>query len=142
MIPTPTKLLAEIENGSIPLADIFSMADCDTLLDKRDSDPSFDVTYREVWDRNAKLKFILNSEATESIRQRSFLTVSNATEQHEIASYVSDDFELIAWESHAAVDNEIPKSGSQFIEWLYSQYKSRNFPCPPYIARPPYENGG
>lgn len=132
MIPTPTQLLSEIESGKIPLANIFASVDCDSLLDKRDSDSSFDAMYREIWDRNEKLKFILNRDPTEPIRKQSFLAVSNATQQHEIASYVSDDFELIAWESHTMVDNEIPNSGSNFIHWLYFQYKSGNFPCPPY----------
>ena len=48
MIPTPTQLIAEIENGVIPLAEIFSTADCNLLLDKRDSDTSFDAIYREI----------------------------------------------------------------------------------------------
>ena len=135
MIPTPTQLLAEIANGDIPLAEVFSSADCDSLLDKRDSDASFDATYRKIWDLNEEHKTTLNRDPTEDIRKQSFLAVSNATEQHEIASYVSDDFELIAWESLALVDNEIPKSGSKFPEWLYSQYKSGTFP------RPPHANG-
>ena len=132
MIPTPTQLLAELENGEIPLADTFASANCDSLLAKRDSDPDFDATYRELWDRHEKLRFILNRDPSEPIRKQSFLTVSNATQQHEIASYVSDDFELIGWDSHALVSNEIPSSGSSFVEWMYSQYKSGNFPCPPY----------
>ena len=142
MIPTPTQLIAEIENGVIPLAEIFSTADCNLLLDKRDSDTSFDAIYREIWDRNEKLKFMLNRDPTKPVRKQSFLTVSNTTQQHEIASYVSDDFEFIAWESHALTDNEIPKSGSAFIEWLYLQYKSGNFLCPPYADGRLNENGG
>jgi hypothetical protein len=142
MIPTLTQLLAEIEDGEIPLADIFGTADCDSLLDRRDSDSAFDKNYREIWERNEKLKFILNRDWTEPVRKQSFLTVSKATEQHEIASCVSEDFELIAWESLALVDKANSNSGTPFVEWLYSQYKSGNFPCPPYADGNPNGNGG
>jgi len=130
MIPTPAQLLSEIENGQIPLAAIFLAANCDLLLDKRDSDDSLDATYRAIWNLNEKRKTTLNRDPTEDIRKQSFLVVSNVTEQHEIASYVSDDFALIAWESLALVDESITKSGSQLPEWLYSQYKSGIFSCP------------
>lgn len=132
MIPTPTQLLGEIESGEIPFAEMFASADCDSLVDQRDSDPEFDATYREIRERHEKLRFILNRDPAEQIRKQAFLTVSNATQEHEIASYVSNDFELIAWDSHATVTDEIPSSGSSFVEWIYSQYKSGNFPCPPY----------
>ena len=134
MIPTPTQLLAEITNGEIPLADIFVMVDCDLLLDERDSDPKFDAIYREAWEQCGNLKFIMNRDPTETIRKQSFLAVSKATQNHEIASYVSDDFELIAWNSHALTNNEFPSFGSEFIEWLYLRYKSGKFPCPPYVT--------
>ena len=133
MIPTPEKLLAEIDSGEIPLADIFSNADCNSLLDKRDSDSSFDSTYGAVWDTIEKHKSKLDRDPTEPIRKQSFLAVSNVTQQHEIASYVSDDFELVAWHSLALNREEISSSVSEFVEWIYSQYRSGQFPCPPYI---------
>ncbi len=132
MIPTPTQLLSEIEDGELPLADMFANANCESLLDQRDSDASFVATYRDICHQIETLKFILNRDPTEPIRNKSFLVVSNATSQHEIASCVSGDFMLIAWQSHALTDSAIPSCRSAFVDWLYSQYKSGKFPCPPY----------
>lgn len=132
MIPTPTQLLTELETGEIPLANIFTGADCDSLLEQRDSNPAFAQLYRVNWEQLEKLKFIFNCDPTEAIGKRSFLAVSNATEQHEIASYVANDLKLIAWQSHSIVKHELPELEPSMINWLYSQYKSGKFPTPPY----------
>ncbi|MEM7773481.1 MAG: hypothetical protein AAF327_23625 [Cyanobacteria bacterium P01_A01_bin.37] len=85
----------------------------DAMLDTRDS-PSFESAWNEIYDR---LKPIDTSPDTESI----FIAISNATCQHEIASYVADDIDLI----YAA-----DKSGftNAFINWLKSEYIQGHFP--------------
>lgn len=51
------------------------------------------------------------------------MVVSGATAQHEIASYVSDDFELIA---KAAATNTV----RSFIQSLWSAYTRQTVPGP------------
>jgi hypothetical protein len=72
----------------------------DDILDQRD-----DTTFEQPWLQcSARIKAAWESsdiDATttkeiDEVRKESFLIVSRATEQHEIASYVSDDFELIS----------------------------------------------
>ena len=73
MIPGLAELLSNIEDGTIPLVGIFADVDCDLLLNKRNSDSSFDRIYRQAWKRNEKLRFVLNVDPTEAVRKQSFL---------------------------------------------------------------------
>ena len=72
----------------------------DDILDERDQSdfeqPWLDCAERikGAWDSNAVDE--ATTKCMDEIRKESFLAVSRATQQHEIASYVSDDFELIS----------------------------------------------
>jgi predicted membrane-bound mannosyltransferase len=55
------------------------------------------------------------------IRRESFLAVSRATRQHEIASYVSDDLDLI-------VRARLVGASSGFIGELWEAYDRGEFP--------------
>ena len=59
----------------------------------------------------------------EAIREEAFLIVSNATGQHEIASYVSDDFDLLCRCHVLGIKHPI-------IEHLWLAYQSGTFPLP------------
>lgn len=78
----------------------FASQDLDEILDRRDKE-SFEKKWIESH-RLVEARFSESSqpheikEKIEEIRKESFLATSRATEQHEIASYVSDDFDLIA----------------------------------------------
>ncbi|WP_180143052.1 hypothetical protein [Desulfoluna butyratoxydans] len=83
------------------LSDVcFSNKDFDAILDLRDENP-FDqdwiTSYKKIekaWaNHNASNDLI---ELIEKVCKESFLVTSQSTDQHEIASYVSDDFDLIA----------------------------------------------
>ncbi len=94
-------LIAAIEEGRLLNADAASTIDADALLDDRDSDQSFEAEWlrvqrqiEELWEATATVA--ADAEAVDSLRKAAFLAVSRATEQHELAGYVSDDFELIA----------------------------------------------
>jgi hypothetical protein len=82
-------------------AALFTNLDFNAVLDARDSDPQFENDWLQSRD-------ILNStweavhpsaelaQKVEEVQRESFLITSRATVQHELASYVSDDFLLIA----------------------------------------------
>ncbi len=61
--------------------------------------------------------------AVENIRRKSFLTVSLATGQHEIARYVSDDFD-------PAVRGRLAGAGGEFLGRLWAEYERGRFPAP------------
>ena len=103
----------------------FFEKDLDGILDKRDKQP-FDgewvKAYKQVeaaWGKfNASKK--MNS-LKEKIRKESFLMTSIATEQHEIVSYVSDDFDLIC--KHLLLGSK-----NKFIDELLSIYLKNKLP--------------
>ena len=59
--------------------------------------------------------------ALDQIRQQAFLAASRASGQHEIASYVSDDFELIGKALVLGVD-------IAFVSSLYQSYCNNQIP--------------
>lgn len=130
MLPSLQELLSEIEAGAIPLQDALQSADCDELLDLRDLSPSFDNAYSEAFAKIEDLRSSLPYDPTERIRQQAFVFVSIATDHHEIASYVSDDFELIAWASYCQADPNYGNFNFEFAQWLLFEYRSGRFPVP------------
>jgi hypothetical protein len=60
----------------------------------------------------------------EDIRRESFLAVSRATGQHEIASYVSDDFDLIVRASLIGMTEPL-------LDRMWEVYERGEFPVPP-----------
>jgi hypothetical protein len=101
----------------------------DDLLDARESDEDFE----EQWLRaNAEVKKLLAElnlgnevqQIVEDIRRESFLAASKLTSQHEIASYISDDFGLIAEAILAEYDDA-------WLNGLWLAYKQHYLPIPP-----------
>ena len=108
---------------------ILSAYDWDDLLDARDGDEEFEAQWLRV---NAEVDSLLPTLSVddelrllaEDIRRESFLAVSKATSQHELASYVSDDFGLIAGAVMAGYDDP-------WLNGLWMAYKGQSLPRPP-----------
>jgi hypothetical protein len=93
-------ILSRIRSGELLLADHFSRLDCSAVLNARDHNPAFEANWVRLF--NEVRQLASEHEVTEiqrglvdDIRRESFAVVSHATRQHEIASYVSDDFDLM-----------------------------------------------
>jgi nucleosome binding factor SPN SPT16 subunit len=123
-------IIADIAAGKLLSADYYRNLDCDSLLDARDSDSRFDAEWMRIFNE-AKRRW---SEADvadglrnllEIIRRESFMTVSHATHQHEIASHVSDDFELI-------VQGRVLGMEDKLLKQLWAKYEGGEFPSPPF----------
>jgi hypothetical protein len=117
--------ITQIQSGTLLSNSMFESIDLDQALDRRDN-----TEFAQTWvtvhasiesDWNEKdLSKKWDSEINK-LRKLVFLTTSRATYQHEIASYVSDDFELIA-------KAKITNSNNVFIQWLLAQYTNGVFP--------------
>jgi hypothetical protein len=123
-----TSVLSRISDGTLLPASYYGQLDCDGVLDARDG-RDFDAAWvrqsREVELRWAEAEVSAEARAlAEDIRRESFLAVSRATRQHEIAGYVSDDFELIVRGRLAGVEGGL-------IGQLWSAYDRGEFPHPP-----------
>ncbi len=121
-----TLVLKQIHDGTLIKSADYSSRKCDVALDARDDDPSF----REAWSNlsdevESRWKTSEFDETTrdqiEEIRRASFLTVSRATGQHEIACYVSDDFELM-------VRGRLLGLSDPMLDWLWESYSRGEFP--------------
>jgi hypothetical protein len=122
-------VLSRIAEGSLLPTRYFANLDCDAALDARDSDDDFDSAWCKVSeDVKRRCKEVGMSawvkSLIERIRQESFLAVSRATKQHEIASYVSDDFELMAMGRLAGLNEPL-------LNQLWLVYDRGEFPYPP-----------
>jgi predicted DsbA family dithiol-disulfide isomerase len=128
MPPTPTNLIEQIRAGKLLAASLFVDLDCDAILEARDSDQRFEAEWLAARESlSAKWKASRPNSAAraavEDARRKSFLAVSTATNQHELSSYVSDDFELIAW---ASAVGEAPP----IVAWLWESYAAGAIPRP------------
>ena len=108
---------------------LLSAYDWDGLLDARDGDEDFEAHWlRADAEINSRLRNLRVEDElrrlADDIRRESFLAVSRATGQHELASYVSDDFGLIT--GAVMADYEDP-----WLNGLWMAYKSRGVPKPP-----------
>lgn len=122
-------ILPRIAAGALLPPAYFADLDCDAALDARDSDEAFEAGWvrlsEEVEARWAAS--VIPEEAcslAQDIRHESFLAVSRATGQHEIASYVSDDFDLIVRGRLAGVTDPL-------LAQLWRVYECGEFPTPP-----------
>ena len=92
-------LLDEVRQGTLIPSEMFIRDDLNDILDERDQS-DFEQPWLECSERiktawQATTIDDLIKKLVDEIRKESFLVVSRATQQHEISSYVSDDFELI-----------------------------------------------
>jgi hypothetical protein len=132
-------LLDRIARGDMLAASYYGNLDCDDALDARDSDKAFDSAWCEAWElvearRSAADPAPLLQDLVDRIRKASFLAVSNATGQHEVASYVSDDFDLIV--RGRAVD-----AHHEALDRLYAAYERGEFPVPSSGGPAQHEDG-
>lgn len=121
-------VLELIKSGQL-VSSFNELNDWDAILDERDKNPDFESAWRKCFDEieRAWEKAAVSSEVSlmiETIRCEVFLDVSRATNQHEIASYVSDDFDIIARSS-------VLKWNDSFIEHLWNTYQSGEIPTSP-----------
>ena len=118
-----------ITEGRLLPAQILDVYDCDEVLDQRDNDSDFEKQWLRI---NAEIKKLLQDrnveyeiqQLAEDIRRESFLAISRVTVQHEIASYISDDFGLIA--EALMVEYDDP-----WLNGLWVAYKNHRLPTPP-----------
>jgi hypothetical protein len=122
-------VLTRIADGSLLPAAYYGRLDCDAALNARDGDATFEATWagqaEEVNGRWAEA--VVGADArwlAEDIRRESFLAVSLATRQHENASYVSDDFDLI-------VRGRLLGTADGLLGRLWAVYERGEFPRPP-----------
>jgi hypothetical protein len=124
--------LQRIADGSLLPAAYFGALDLDTALDACDQDKEFETSWNRVrqeieqrWARSTIGERV--RALAEDIRRESFMAVSRATRQHEIASYVSDDFDLI-------VRGRILGVADPILDQLWQAYDDGRFPRPPMAA--------
>ncbi len=118
-------LLTQINSGNCINKIAFDSIDLDTILDCRDL-PPFDSNWVKCYNEieNELVKNPLSNEdlsTIDIIREKAFKAVSSLTSQHEIASYISDDFDLIA-KSMALSSN------NAFATVLYKSYCDGKIP--------------
>lgn len=127
MLPALKDIQKAIETGTVLAPDKIAALDHDAILDARDGKSFSDEwmqsckTIDDAWSRFESAAEY--DSQLEGIRRESFMMVSNATNQHEIASYVSDDFEIIA---KAAVT----ETDDSFIVSMWSAYTQQTVPYP------------
>ena len=120
------RMIGERQLLSEPL---LSAYDWNDVLDTRDSDEVFEAKWMRI---NSEVNQLLRVEKVESelqqlaedIRRESFLAASKATNQHEIAAYISDDFGLIAGAVMTNYDDP-------WLNGLWMAYKGQGLPKPP-----------
>ncbi|MBL8865841.1 MAG: hypothetical protein JNK93_09805, partial [Planctomycetia bacterium] len=120
---------SRIADGTLLRATYFRRLDCDAALDVRDSNAEFVAEWVREFERVGQrwAAAAVAAEArgvAEDIRRESFLAVSRATRQHEIASYVSDDFDLI-------VRGRLIGAAGGLLGQLWTVYDRGEFPQPP-----------
>lgn len=125
-LPSLEALLAGIRAHELVSPDYYANLNCDEALDQRDSCREFGSEWMRVhrltesrWGSDQSVLKI----KIDTIRKESFLLVSEATNHHEIASYVSDDFDLISRYSVLGIEDT-------FVDQLWRSYQSGAFPLP------------
>ncbi len=121
-------LLAAINDGRVLTPDVFGNIDYDEILESRDSDGDFD----ERWNKSltAVEKEWAERDITQDleqlvdeIREISFEIANHSTDQHELSSYISDDFDLFA--RLIVLERHDP-----FAEMLWEAYENGEIPSP------------
>jgi hypothetical protein len=130
MNPPLDHLLAEIRAHRLVRPEYYAGLDCDDALDQRNSRGPFDadwaVLYNVAGARWNEASLDVRDEV-DNIRREAFLIVSTSTGQHEIASYVSDDLDLICRCRVLGIEHPL-------VEHLWLAYQSGTFPVPAKYA--------
>jgi hypothetical protein len=127
-------ILSRIADGSLLPDGYYSELARDSALDARDPDRLFVSAWaaahervEEAWATSPLAA--RQHDLAERIRQAAFLAVSRTASQHEIASYVSDDLDLIARGVALGLSDPL-------LEWLWESYDRGQFPVPPLSGEP------
>ncbi|MHC1748062.1 MAG: hypothetical protein AB9856_06690 [Cellulosilyticaceae bacterium] len=117
-----TLLLKKINEGKIISRAMFNKMDIDELLDLRD-EPEFDSEWMRVFNQIEELSYSeADKQINDNIRKESYLKAYEASNSSEIASCVSDDFDLIA-RAYVLSINDCWLNAVMLI------YASNIFPC-------------
>ncbi len=116
------KLEEKIKNNDIINVSFFVDCDVDELLDLRDND-EFDSEWMRVYNILSEIDIgVFEKQIIDSIREKSYLQAYNLLESSDIASCVSDDFEIIC---KACISNYDDK----WLNSLIVSYAKNKFPC-------------
>lgn len=116
------KLIVKIQNNQVIKNDFFDNYDLDELLDMRD-DEVFDSEWMRIYNILNQVEMDENQKKViDSIRELSFLMAYNLSESSDIASCVSDDFELIC--KAYVIDYD-----DNWLNSLIMSYAKGEFPC-------------
>lgn len=119
--------LAQINQGQLLSASYYAQLNSAALLDARDHDDAFAEAWQLAFDEVEALWQERTNAGLEAliveIRKASFLLVGRASTQKEIASYVSDDMELLA--KAQALELQ-----SAWLEQLWRAYQDGRFAYP------------
>lgn len=117
-----TLLLKKINEGKIISSEMFSKMDIDELLDLRD-ESEFDSEWMRVFNQIEDSSYSgADKQIIDDIRKESYLKAYEASNSSEIASCVSDDFDLIA-RAYVLSANDCWLNSIMLI------YASNIFPC-------------
>lgn len=116
------KLEEKIKNNDIINVSFFVNCDVDELLDLRDSD-EFDSEWMRVYNILSEIDIgDFQKQLIDSIREKSYLQAYNLLDSSDIASCVSDDFEIICKACISSYDDK-------WLNSLIVSYAKNKFPC-------------
>ena len=116
------KLKLKIEKKQIIRENFFEDYDVDDLLDMRDSE-EFDEEWMRVYEDLSKTKISEDEKKKiNNIREKSFLNAYSLSESSDIASCISDDFEIIC-KAYITGYNDV------WLNSLIISYARGEFPC-------------
>ena len=115
-------LLIEVESNRVIRASLFENCDLEELLDMRD-DEEFDSEWMRVYDALNEFEIgDFEKKKIDNIREKSFLKSYNLSGLGDIASCVSDDFEIIC-KAYLTNYNDM------WVNSLIMSYVNGKFPC-------------
>ncbi len=115
-------LLIEVESNRVIRVYLFENCDLEELLDMRD-DEEFDSEWMRVYDALNEFEIgDFEKKKIDNIREKSFLKSYNLSGLGDIASCVSDDFEIIC-KAYLTNYNDM------WVNSLIMSYVNGKFPC-------------
>lgn len=115
-------LLIEVESNRVIRVSLFENCDLEELLDMRD-DEEFDSEWMRVYDALNEFEIgDFEKKKIDNIREKSFLKSYNLSGLGDIASCVSDDFEIIC-KAYLTNYNDM------WVNSLIMSYVNGKFPC-------------
>ena len=115
-------LLIEVESNRVIRVPLFENCDLEELLDMRD-DEEFDSEWMRVYDALNEFEIgDFEKKKIDNIREKSFLKSYNVSGLGDIASCVSDDFEIIC-KAYLTNYNDM------WVNSLIMSYVNGKFPC-------------